>query len=248
MPERKIIPLTKPTPQHQEWSVLCENLTLSGETRPIIDRLSCRLSQHGISAVLGENGAGKSMLLKSIAGLIRPHTGHVQLHPEIAGRTAMVFQKPVLLRRSARGNLDHALKIAGFGRQVRRRRIQMLLESCGLAAFSEQPARRLSGGEQQRLQMARALASDPKLLLMDEPCANLDPAATLAIEELIRVTARSGVKIILVTHNVGQARRLANEALFLSQGRLLEHSAANDLLAHPQSAAAQAFLDGKLLA
>ncbi len=248
MPEGKLISLPRAAENHDPWSVICENLSVAGRERRIIAEISCRLSGQGISVIMGENGAGKSIFLKTVAGLIRPSAGHVQLHPAIAGRTAMVFQRPVLLRRSAKGNLDHALRIAGFGRSGRRRRVAMLLESCGLAAFADQPARRLSGGEQQRLQMARALASDPKLLLMDEPSANLDPRATLAIEELIRVTSQSGVKIVLVTHNIGQARRLAQEALFLANGRMVEHGAADDMLNKPHSAAARAFLEGRLIA
>ena len=248
MPEDNVISLPGAAEQRGHWSVICEDLSVTGRGRPIISEISCRLSECGISVILGENGAGKSILLKTIAGLIRPAAGHVQLHPAVAGRTAMVFQRPVLLRRSAKGNLDHALRIAGFGRSSRRGRVSMLLESCGLAAIADQPARRLSGGEQQRLQMARALASDPKLLLMDEPSANLDPRSTLAIEELIRVTSRSGVKIVLVTHNIGQARRLAQEALFLANGRLVERGAADDMLNRPRSAAARAFLEGRLIA
>ena len=248
MPEGNVISLPAAAESRGRWSVICENLSVSGRERSLISSVSCRLSGQGISVIMGENGAGKSIFLKTVAGLIRPSTGHVQLHPAIAGRTAMVFQRPVLLRRSAKGNLDHALRIAGVSRSSRGRRVTMLLESCGLAAFADQPARRLSGGEQQRLQMARALASDPKLLLMDEPSANLDPRATLAIEELIRATSQSGVKVVLVTHNIGQARRLSEEVLFLANGRLVEHGVADDMLSMPRSAAARAFLEGRLIA
>ena len=248
MPEGKIIPLRPVADAAENWSVLLDNVSIDSRSRAIICSVSCRLAATGISVIMGENGAGKSMLLKTIAGLVQPTSGHVQLHPSIAGRTAMVFQRPVLLRRSVRANLNHALGIAGFRRRQRRIKILTLLDICGLTAFADWPARKLSGGQQQRLQMARAMASDPKLLLMDEPTANLDPRSSLALEELIRVTSSSGVKIVLVTHNLGQARRLADEALFLNQGRLVERGGAPGLFASPKSAEFRAYMEGRLLA
>ena len=247
MPEGKVISVNFAPNSADGWSVFLENVTFDSRSRSIIYRIDCRLSARGISVIMGENGAGKSILLKTIAGLLKPTTGHVQLHPDIAGRTAMVFQQPVLLRRSATANLNHALRIARVNRVERRRRIAALLDICGLTAFADQPARKLSGGEQQRLQLARALASKPKLLLMDEPTANLDPRSSLALEELIRITSKSGVKVVLVTHNLGQAKRLAEEVLFLNHGTLAEIGSSHDLFAHPKSSAFKAYLEGKLV-
>ncbi len=248
MPKAQIVSLPSPAIHSADWSAICKDLCVESGNRRIIHNISCRLSAEGISVIMGENGAGKSIFLKTVAGLIKPASGYVQLHPNVAGRSAMVFQRPVLLRRSVRGNLEHALKVARFERSKRRHRIDALLESCGLAAYSEQSARSLSGGEQQRLQMARALASNPRLILMDEPAANLDPAAVLSLEDLIRAITASGVKIALVTHNLGQVRRLADEALFLSKGHLVEQGHPERLLNEPRSKAVQAYLDGKLLA
>lgn len=249
MPKASIIPLDQVSKKGKfDWSVTLHNVSIQLRSKQIINEISCRLLATGISVIMGENGAGKSMLLKTIAGLIRPSRGYIQHHPTIAGQTAMVFQTPVLLRRSARGNLDHALKIARFARRHRRQKIVSLLDTCSLTAFADRPARNLSGGEQQRLQMARALALEPKLLLMDEPTANLDPRSIMAIEELIEVTSRSGVKIVLVTHNLGQAKRLAGEVFFLSQGRLVESGDANQLFSAPRTEAFQAYIDGRLYA
>ena len=249
MPKNKIIPLNKSPPEkiRAPWSVDLNHVTIIGGSRTIIDDVSGRLSASGISVIMGENGAGKSMLLKAMAGLVRPQSGHVRIHCDMAGRTAMVFQTPVLLRRSVGANLIHALKIAGINHRRRRRQDMLaLLEICGLKSMADQPARQLSGGEQQRLQMARALASNPKLLLMDEPTSNLDPQSSLALEHLIRSTSQSGVKIVLVTHNLGQAKRLANEALFVSQGHLVEQGHASSLFSNPRTAAFRAYLEGEI--
>lgn len=229
-----------------EWSVLCDGATVEGSGRHIIKNISCRMSPRGITAIMGANGAGKSTLLKVIAGLSRLTAGHVQIHPQFAGKCALVFQKPILLRRSVRANLAHALRIARVAKAERRRKMRGLLDIAGLSGLESRPARSLSGGEQQRLQISRALAADPKLLLLDEPTGSLDPQATATIEALLRTTAAGGVKIVLVSHDIGQARRLADEVLFLHAGLLAERGNAPEMLERPKSKAAAAYLEGKL--
>ena len=147
-----------------DWSVLCDGATVEGSEHPIIKNISCRMSPLGITAIMGANGAGKSMLLKTIAGLSRLTAGNVQIHPQFAGKCSLVFQKPVLLRRSVRANLAHALRVARIAPAERRSKMRMLLDIAGLSGLESRPARSLSGGEQQRLQISRALAADPKLL------------------------------------------------------------------------------------
>ncbi|MEQ9609977.1 MAG: ATP-binding cassette domain-containing protein, partial [Kiloniellaceae bacterium] len=160
---------------------------------------------------------------------------------------AVVFQRPVVLRRSVAANLKHALATYGVPRGERAKRLEELLTLAGLQDLADRPARVLSGGEQQRLAMVRALAAEPDLLLLDEPTASLDPQATAAIETLIGRAAAKGVKIVMVTHDRGQAQRLADEILFLHRGRLSERSAADAFFSRPNSAAAQAYLEGRLL-
>ena len=247
MPESSVLKFKRKQPDAPSgYSVICENISVRGEKAVVIERISCNFSVSGISIIMGPNGAGKSTLLKTIAGLVSAATGYVQLHPEIAGRSAMVFQRPVLLRRSVRANLNHALRIAGVGMKIRRQRVDELLDISGLTGLSRRAARSLSGGEQQRLQMSRALAFEPRLLLMDEPTASLDPKSTFAIESLIRAASDSGVKTIIVTHDIGQARRLAHEVLFLSEGKLIEQGPASELLKGPKTPEALAFLEGRL--
>jgi tungstate transport system ATP-binding protein len=165
----------------------------------------------------------------------------------IVGRCAIVFQRPVMLRRSAAGNLRYALKAAGVPRSERRERIAKLLAQVGLDGLGERPARKLSGGEQQRLALARALAREPQVLFLDEPTASLDPAATKAVEEIVTCTAESGVKIVMSTHDLGQARRLAGDIMFLAKGRVMEHGPAAAFFAEPATSEAKCFLAGGLV-
>jgi tungstate transport system ATP-binding protein len=158
----------------------------------------------------------------------------------------MVFQRPVMLRRSVRGNVEYGLKLAGLPTAERRRVALARLEAVGLARLARRPARRLSGGEQQRAALARAWALDPALLFLDEPTANLDPAATRLVETIVLAMHGAGTKIVMTTHDLGQARRLADEIVFLHRGRIVEHAPAEKFFAAPASPEAAAFIRGEL--
>jgi len=183
-------------------------------------------------------------------GLLAPTSGRVQWSegeaPGRPRRQAMVFQRPVMLRRSALDNVVYALRLAGRGRADARRRAEVALRHAGLAALADSPARALSGGEQQRVALARAWALEPEVLFLDEPTANLDPAATRAVEAAIVDLHAGGTKIVMTTHNLGQARRLADEILFLHRGRLVEHVPADRFFAGPATPEAAAFLREEL--
>lgn len=217
----------------------------------LLDGVSLSLSPGPRTVLMGPNGAGKSLTLRVLGGLIAPAAGAVEFGGRADSaafrRIALVFQRPVLLRRSVSANLAHALAVQGVPRAARRARIEELLGLAGLEALADRPARVLSGGEQQRLALVRALAAEPSLLLLDEPTASLDPQATAAIEGLIGRAAASGVKTLLVTHDLGQAKRMADEVIFLHRGRVVETAPASDFFAAPASGAAQAYLDGRLL-
>jgi tungstate transport system ATP-binding protein len=200
--------------------------------------------------VIGPNGAGKSVLLRLLHGLLAPSAGRVVwggAAAEPRRRQAMVFQRPVLLRRSVLANAIYPLTLAGIARDERERRAREALSLVGLAALADRPARRLSGGEQQRLALARAAALGPEILFLDEPCASLDPAATRAVEEIVATLASRGTKIVMTTHDLGQARRLAGDVVFLHRGRMREHTPAARFFTAPASAEATAFLRGELL-
>ncbi len=227
-------------------------LTYAASGKRVIDSLDLTVEERGITAIMGPNGAGKSVLLRLMHGLIAPTSGEIlwagrPMDRELARRQAMVFQKPVLLRRSAAGNIWHALGLRGIDRGERAIRVDGALKLAGLERLAAMPARVLSGGEQQRLCLARALSLEPDILFLDEPTASLDPASTLAIEGLLIDAQHRGIKVIVVTHDVGQARRLAQDVVFLHHGRVTEHEAAKSFFAHPRSEAARAFLAGGLV-
>jgi tungstate transport system ATP-binding protein len=212
--------------------------------------ISLTLRSGAPSVLIGPNGSGKTTLLRAAMGLIAPSAGYIrwgdQSEPPAQGR-AIVFQRPVMLRRSCAENLRYALQAAGIAGPERDRRTNELLRLVGLGALASRPARRLSGGELQRLALARALARRPGVLFLDEPTASLDPAATKAIEDLVRAVAADGVKVVMATHDLGEARRLAGEILLLHRGELVETGPADAFFATPQTAAAQRFLAGELL-
>jgi tungstate transport system ATP-binding protein len=217
----------------------------------LIPNLDLMLGGHGITAILGPNGAGKSLTLRLCHGLIQPTAGAVEwLGPGAAisrRRHAMVFQRPVMLRRSARGNLIHALALAGQGYRARRLTAHAALDRFGLTALADRPARVLSGGEQQRLALARAWSLRPEVLFLDEPTANLDPAATRAVESMIGEFVRDGIRIVMTTHDLGQARRLADEVVLLNRGTMIEQAPAASFFDQPRTTEAAAFLRGDLL-
>jgi tungstate transport system ATP-binding protein len=217
----------------------------------LIDGISFRTEVGPRTVVLGPNGAGKSLLLRLCHGLLQPSAGTITwagTAPKTARRCqAMVFQRPVLLRRSTAANITYVLRLQGVPRRQRRVMMMEVLEQAGLLPLVARPARVLSGGEQQRLALARAWALKPQVLFLDEPTASLDPAATQAVEAFLDHIHGIGTKIIMTTHDLGQARRLADEVLFLHHGRLFEHAPAAAFFSNPQSKEATAFLEGKLL-
>jgi tungstate transport system ATP-binding protein len=152
-----------------------------------------------------------------------------------------------MLRRSAAANVAYALAAAGAGREARASRVDELLAEVGLLHVADRPARRLSGGEQQRLALARALARDPQILFLDEPTASLDPAATKAVEDIVRSVAQTGVKIVMATHDLGQARRLAGEIVLMLRGTVHECTGAEGFFAAPATPEAAAFTRGDLV-
>ena len=213
----------------------------------VLDDLTLDLRPSGCTMVMGPNGSGKSLLLKLLHGLLQPTSGRIDWGgrgpEEVMGRQALVFQKPVLLRRSVAANIDFVLKTRG--KDATRR--HALLDHVGLAHKANQPARLLSGGEAQRLALARALATDPEVLFLDEPTASLDPASVFAIEGIVSEARARGVRIIFVTHDMGQARRMADDVVFLHRGRIAEHSAAADFFPEPRSPEARDYLNGRIV-
>jgi tungstate transport system ATP-binding protein len=208
----------------------------------VIKPLSLELAAGPSTIILGANGAGKSVLMRLMHGLLAPTSGKLSWSGD--GRQAMVFQRPVMLRRSALANVAYALELAGVPDALGQAR--EALKEVGLAHLAHRPARILSGGEQQRLALARAWALHPEVLFLDEPTANLDPSATREIESLIRAFDAAGTKIVMSTHNLGQARRVGDEILYIHQGRLAERAPVERFFRQPASPEAAAFIKGEL--
>jgi tungstate transport system ATP-binding protein len=212
--------------------------------RNILAPLSLAIEAGPSSIILGANGAGKSVLLRLMHGLLAPSSGKVRWRGDASRKQAMVFQRPVMLRRSALANVLYALQSAGVS-DAHAVAVEALKE-VGLAHLAHRPARVLSGGEQQRLALARAWALHPQVLFLDEPTASLDPGAAREIELIIKAFDAAGTKIVMATHNLGQARRLGDEVIFLHQGRVAERSPIERFFPNPASPEAAAFVKGEL--
>ena len=216
---------------------------------PLIEDIDLELEAGTRTVVMGANGAGKSVLLRLLHGLLTPTAGDIRwgghcIDETIRARQAMVFQRPVLLRRSVQANVRFVLNLRRLGGT---HRVLEILDQVGLARQAGRAARQLSGGEQQRLALARALAQEPLVLFLDEPAANLDPAATASIEAIINRFHANGTKVVLVTHDIGQARRMADEVVFVHHGRLIEHTQADRFFERPSTRTARDYLAGKLV-
>ncbi len=233
-----------------ELPIRFENVSVARGAVTMLGRVSLTLSAGGPTILIGPNGSGKTTLLRVASGLLAPTSGRVTwdgLERVPAHRNAILFQRPAMLRRSAAANIAYALASVGVRRAERPRRIKELLALVRLEGFASRPARSLSGGEQQRLALARALARDPAVLFLDEPAASLDPAAAKAIEDVVRAVVANGVKVVMSTHDLGQARRLGGEIVLLHRGRIVEQGDAADFFDHPNTEQARTFMAGELL-
>jgi len=234
----------------EELPVVFDGVTVSAGAVTILDGVSLTLAAGAPTVLIGPNGSGKTTLLRVAMGLVAPSRGRISwggrenVPPH---KRAIVFQRPAMLRRSAAANIRFALRAAGIPHAEHARRTGELLQLVGLEALADRAARRLSGGEQQRLALARALARDPAVLFLDEPTASLDPTATKAVEDIIRAVSRRNIKVVMATHDLGEARRLAGEIVMLHRGRVVEAGAAASFLDAPQTTEARAFLAGDLL-
>ena len=216
----------------------------------ILDSLSLALAAGPPAVLVGPNGAGKTTLIRLAMGLVAPTRGRVTWGGRenvTPTRRAIVFQRPVMLRRSGAGNIRYALAAADVPRVARAARVEELLTLVGLTGLGDRPARKLSGGEQQRLALARALAKEPRVLFLDEPTASLDPAATKAIEDVIRTVTMRGIKVVMSTHDLGEAKRLGGEIMLMHRGRVIESSPAETFFSAPRTEEGRRFIDGELL-
>jgi tungstate transport system ATP-binding protein len=237
-------------PGSGDLPIVFQGVSVVAGTVTILNELSLRIPAGGPTALIGPNGSGKTTLLRAAMGLVLPACGRItwgRCHAPPLSRMGIVFQRPVMLRRSVNGNLRYALIAGGVPREQHEARIASLLSMVGLSTLEHRPARRLSGGEQQRLALARALVRDPSILFLDEPTANLDPAASRTIEDIVHATTSRGVKIIMATHNLAEAKRLADNVVLLHRGTVIESGPADRFFGAPATDLARKFIDGELL-
>ena len=230
-------------------------LTVTGATarrsgRDLIGPIDLHLSGAPCTMVIGPNGSGKTTLLRLLSGAARLGAGQINWASDsdyLRAAQAFVFQRPVMLRRTVLQNLCYPLQLRGVSRAQARRRAEEWAAKVGLTDLLDRPAPALSGGEQQKLALARALITNPKVLFLDEPCAALDGRAMREVEAILQAAKTAGTRLIMSTHDMGQARRLADEVLFLLHGKLHEHTLAAEFFAAPQTPQAAAFLNGDIV-
>ena len=225
-----------------------KDLSLILDERKILSSLNLSINSDDVTVIMGPNGAGKSIFLKILNGILTPTSGCITWNnkkqfSDTLNTQAFVFQKPILLRRSVIANLDYMDSVLGYKKKISKDR---LLEIVQLKKQKNQPARMLSLGEQQRLSLIRSLMLRPNLLLLDEPTANLDPASTKIIEDIILNLKMMGIKIIFVTHNILQAKRIADEIIFLNEGKMVEHLNKQEFFSNSKSIEVQNYLNGIL--
>jgi tungstate transport system ATP-binding protein len=226
------------------------NARIVARATTILDDVTLTIAAGSPTVLIGPNGSGKTTLLRAAMGLIPLTGGRITWGGREAaapGRRAIMFQRPAMLRRTAAGNIRYALAAASVPRAQRPHRSDELLKLVGLDALGHRPARRLSGGEQQRLALARALARDPAILFLDEPTASLDPHATKAIEDIVRAVSARGVKVVMSTHDLGQAKRVGGEIVLMHRGRVIEAAQVDEFFTNARTDEARKFIAGELL-
>jgi tungstate transport system ATP-binding protein len=235
-----------------------ENLTKQYDDRTVLHVEHLKIYAGEILAVVGPSGAGKSTLLRQLNFLERPTAGCLSFKGHSANGTSpsletrrkvtTVFQRPVLLNRSVAANVAYGLNIRGKRGKLIEQPVAAVLAQVGLADLARTSARTLSGGEAQRVALARSLVVEPEVMLMDEPTANLDPYNVKLIEQIItRVNREQGTTIVLVTHNIFQAKRLAHRTGFLLEGRLVEITDTATFFERPTDPRTAAFVNGEMV-
>ena len=228
--------------------IYIKDLSLILDERKILSSLNFSINSDDVTVIMGPNGAGKSIFLKILNGILTPTSGCITWNnkkqfSDTLNTQAFVFQKPILLRRSVIANLDYMGFVLGYKKKISKDR---LLEIVQLQKQKNQPARMLSLGEQQRLSLVRSLMVRPNLLLLDEPTANLDPGSTKIIEDIVLNLKKMGIKIIFVTHNILQAKRIADDIIFLNKGKMVAHLGKKEFFSNSKSIEVQNYLNGIL--
>jgi len=230
--------------------ITSKDISLQINDKAILDKITFKFEQEKIYGIIGPNGAGKSSFLKIITGFVKPTSGKVYFKDKVISEPqqniAVVWQKPYMLRTTVYKNIAYGLKIRGLSKSEIKEKVNEVVEIFELNNIINQRAVSLSGGEMAKVAIARAVATSPDLLILDEPTASLDPKSILDIEKIIiNLKERYNMTIILVTHNMFQAKRIADETLFFHSGRLIEVQPTTNLFANPLNLLTKEFISGE---
>ena len=231
------------------FPIILHQVSLEQNNNQIVSNANLKIQSPGITVIMGPNGSGKSVLVRLLHGLLEPTQGFItygahSLNKSIRRRQSMVFQNPTLLRRTVLANMEF---VASMRANIDQARCKKTLDLLGLRELESQPAKLLSAGEKQRLALARSLILEPCILFLDEPTANLDPSSVYVIEKILKDVCKLGVKIIFITHDIGQAKRIADDIVFVNKGQILEHTDTDSFFQKPQTPETAAYLDGKII-
>ena len=236
---------------NQSLPLLMQDVTYKTQGAVLINNINLQITSSGSTIILGHNGSGKSLLLKLLHGVIQPSSGLVSWNnlTPITNQYWRTFllQRPTFFNRSVLFNIEFVLRIADIPSNERKERYEQALEICGLTDLRNRSAHSLSGGELQKLSLARAWVLRPSVVLLDEPTVALDPPSVIGFEDIIQQFKQSHTKVIMTTHDLAQAKRLADEIVFIDRGEILEQSNAEKFFSGPTSSQAQNFISGKLL-
>ena len=232
------------------FPLIAENLVVEFQGKHILGPINLQIDKGDIAVILGPNGSGKTSLLKALHGILKLKMGTLKwscLKAESIGKQMFVFQTPIMLRRSVFENLTYPLLLRKTPKAQANHRAEQWLDRIDLRALMQVPATRLSGGEKQKLALARALITEPEMLFLDEPCASLDGKTTFEIESLLQNCVAGGTTIMMSTHDLGQAKRLAKNIYFLNKGTLESVQPAKTFFVKPLSQNAGKFIAGDIV-
>ena len=238
LPSQNILPLT------------VKNVTVRKRGKVLINSASAYFGETGFTVVMGPNGSGKTTLLRTLHGLERLRSGSLSWNvdlPTAQSHQAFVFQTPIIMRRSVLDNIAYPLILNGTDKKSAKNQARQWMDTVGLQASEGMEAHFLSGGERQKLAIARALIITPQVLFLDEPTTNLDGRSMREIEAILAQAYQSGTRIIMTTHDLGQARRLATDIVFLHNGHIAETAAAKQFFKKPKTLQARAYLKGDIV-
>ena len=232
------------------FPLITENLVVKFEGKHILGPINLKIDKGDIAVILGPNGSGKTSLLKALHGILKPKEGTVRwscLKTESIRKQMFVFQTPIMLRRSVFENLTYPLLLRKISKEQANYQAARWLDRIDLRTSMQVPATRLSGGEKQKLALARALITEPEMLFLDEPCASLDGKTTYEIESLLQSCVANGTTIVMSTHDIGQAKRLAKNIYFINKGILESIQPAKTFFIKPLSRNASKFIAGDIV-